>query len=113
MKIEEAVEANKLKVKEAFNYRKLPFSELSNCSLSNSRILSWNFKDLDQSGESLGYFNKDFTQFFLNWSWSERMRIKEGNPTPVCCNFKMRPSTKQKPEDIPQKWSCSQCGRNL
>jgi len=91
-------------IKESLAFRYLKFPEdFIKCSYTNNNMV------VLKKGESLGYFNADHSDFIINEHWSERMRILHGNPTPVCCGFKMVPSGVgifKKPEVA---WECSQC----
>lgn len=93
------------KIKESLAYRFLKYPEdLQKCKLSKSGVLYL------ETGDSLGNFTKDHLDFRINEHWSERMKEIAGNPTPICCGFKMHPSGSGFSNKEGVKWECSQCG---
>lgn len=83
-------EACKNQVKEALEFRFLKYPEdLKDCVLlegidRGGWSIQWKCNSTFDKGEMVGHFNHDKTRFIKNEHWSERMRIANGNPTPIC-----------------------------
>lgn len=83
-------EACEDQVKEALEFRFLKYPEdLKDCVIlegidRGSWSIQWKFESSFNKGEMIGHFNLDNTRFIKNEHWSERMRIANGNPRPVC-----------------------------
>ena len=79
-------------VKEALEFRFLNWPEdLEECVIlegidRGGWSIQWRCKSTFEKGEMIGHFNHDNSRFLKNKHWSERMRIANGNPTPVCPN---------------------------
>lgn len=77
-------------VREALEFRFLKYPEdLKDCVIMEGLdrgclSIQWKFESSFNKGEMIGHFSHDNTRFIKNEHWSERMRITDGNPTPVC-----------------------------